>query len=626
MRLRMLVAVWVIALMCCQAQGFSYDPPVGIPNPKDFFDGFDPIESVCPDEPDNWNQDIEHWYYVNNQADNASDAGNGNRVVPRRTIPTDLNPGDVVIIEGGPYHERYAFDNIRGTAANPVWIRGVDSNNKPVIMIQDDTDGKPDWDFSNCSYLILENLEFNGSDRKPSTENVFAGAIYVNENSDHLVFRHIAVKDYPQPAACNLGRAAISVQFSSSWSSGEVNQYHVFYDVRIENYQTNWPPPCEDGSQGIVLIDGVDHIWILDSYFYHLAEDGIHIIGLHGRHDVDEKRGPHDGLPNYIYIGSNEFYSLGENAVDVKESNHVIISHNKMHHFRHTRDYGWPAGYGAAGNAIAINDEGSQNAGGDESASNVWIIFNEIYDAVIGAFVQSGNPTFFIGNIIYDLVESSYTTSSGIWISKVNSTLPSAKVYIVNNTLYDIPYGVLITNTFDHFSANNIVSEISSSDGYHYRCINVRGVNSMKNEVFYDSENVRLSLNSCENCIEQDPLFVNAQTHDFRLNSHSPCVDNGVSSLVYDIFKNYYNINIRKDINNVVRPQNDVWDIGAYEYVGTGNYADEDVNQDGSVTVNDVQIVVNVILGTTTNSRADVNGSGTTDVQDVQAVVNEVIG
>ncbi len=44
------------------------------------------------------------------------------------------------------------------------------------------------------------------------------------------------------------------------------------------------------------------------------------------------------------------------------------------------------------------------------------------------------------------------------------------------------------------------------------------------------------------------------------------------------------------------------------------------------MTANDVQIIVNVVLGTSTNSRADVNGSGTTDVQDVQAVVNEVIG
>lgn len=52
----------------------------------------------------------------------------------------------------------------------------------------------------------------------------------------------------------------------------------------------------------------------------------------------------------------------------------------------------------------------------------------------------------------------------------------------------------------------------------------------------------------------------------------------------------------------------------------------EDVNQDGRVDVLDVQLCVNVFLGTQTDpaivARADVNGDGTVNVLDVQAVVN----
>ncbi len=50
----------------------------------------------------------------------------------------------------------------------------------------------------------------------------------------------------------------------------------------------------------------------------------------------------------------------------------------------------------------------------------------------------------------------------------------------------------------------------------------------------------------------------------------------------------------------------------------------KDVNQDGSVNIQDVQLVVNVILGNVINSRADVNGDGSTNVSDVQTVINEI--
>jgi len=52
----------------------------------------------------------------------------------------------------------------------------------------------------------------------------------------------------------------------------------------------------------------------------------------------------------------------------------------------------------------------------------------------------------------------------------------------------------------------------------------------------------------------------------------------------------------------------------------------EDINQDGQVDVLDVQLVVNVFLGSQTNpevvARADVNGDGAVNVLDVQAIVN----
>jgi hypothetical protein len=51
-----------------------------------------------------------------------------------------------------------------------------------------------------------------------------------------------------------------------------------------------------------------------------------------------------------------------------------------------------------------------------------------------------------------------------------------------------------------------------------------------------------------------------------------------------------------------------------------------DINQDGRVNVLDIQVCVNVFLGSETDpgivARADVNGDGVANALDVQAIVN----
>ena len=57
---------------------------------------------------------------------------------------------------------------------------------------------------------------------------------------------------------------------------------------------------------------------------------------------------------------------------------------------------------------------------------------------------------------------------------------------------------------------------------------------------------------------------------------------------------------------------------------------DEDINQDGFVSDVDVQLCVDIILGTETDpfyiERADVNGSGSVDASDIQQIVNVMLG
>lgn len=53
--------LFIICSIC-----WGYTPPIGIPNPVDFFNGLDPIEVIAPAEPDPWTSDVEGWFYVNN--------------------------------------------------------------------------------------------------------------------------------------------------------------------------------------------------------------------------------------------------------------------------------------------------------------------------------------------------------------------------------------------------------------------------------------------------------------------------------------------------------------------------------------------------------------------------------
>ena len=63
--------------------------------------------------------------------------------------------------------------------------------------------------------------------------------------------------------------------------------------------------------------------------------------------------------------------------------------------------------------------------------------------------------------------------------------------------------------------------------------------------------------------------------------------------------------------------------VGAFpKYIG-------DLNNDGGITISDVTLLVNIILGQTTEydaAIADVNGDGSISVADVTTLVNLILG
>lgn len=560
MKIKIFVIFLFALIFMLPLSSYAYTPPTGIPDPG-MWGGTHPIECSAPSQPSNWTSDVTGYYYVDNTNRSCNDSGKGNLSIPRCsppiTIPEAGSQKVLIQLAGGPYVNKYNISGIRGTASNPIWIRGTSNASKTEFAPSTNTNAIT---ISNSSYIYFENLYINGLNCSSST------GFWIQEESDHIVLRNSDVMNFSAISTA----AAIYVGMTSSNNYlDKVNNYHVFYNLNISKIGlVTWPPPGE--RIAVKLEYGVDHIWILNSTFTEIGEDGIHIINYH---DV-YSRGPNDGQPQYIYIGNNMFYRCGEQAIDIKESEHVIISQNTIHGIRAAVDEGWGWDGGGGGQAIVINNEGYNNVAGDQSADYTWILFNKIYDVNTGVSVQSGRHTYIVGNLIYDLVNRASPTnySYGIYVSKPNATGPNAVTYTVNNTIVNPrQYGSRINATYDIYSANNIIYELESETLYHERTNNVYGTKDVRNELYYDASGVRLSGFTCNDCannaISTNPLFSNIVNKDYSISLISPAIDMGYNNHdVYNIFETQYGLSIRYDIQGNTRLTGAAWDIGAYEY------------------------------------------------------------
>jgi len=114
------------------------------------------------------------------------------------------------------------------------------------------------------------------------------------------------------------------------------------------------------------------------------------------------------------------------------------------------------------------------------------------------------------------------------------------------------------------------------------------------------------------NSIVADPLFVDPDNGDFRLQADSPAIDAGVD------------VGLLKDFDGNPIPYGSAPDIGAYEYGSA--LLKYDVNGDGYVNIQDVQCCVNHISGTQDwGSAADVNKDGKVNENDVREIVNIIL-
>ncbi len=543
----------------------AWEPPIGIPAP-DFG-----IEEIAPAQPSGWpSSAVPGYYFVDMTHINATDIDNpyGYPDKPRASILTSsYSAGSYVEVHGGPYSDRYAL-NFNCSKAQPCWFRGASQTEMPIF------NGR--IDIFNSEYIIVENIDINGGSGSPVGINT-----KINEDAHHIVFRHSNIRNRTYPGGGNAGIGIIP-WFSSTISDVVIynNEINTLGDYQAtEDTDFHGVTPSMWGRDPTSLLS---RVWVLDNHCYHISGNCVQV-------NAGNWTDSHDYL-KYVYIGRNVSHDGRQGAFGVKQSTHVIISQNTMY------------------SANLVGAQSGDGVGTQYGPDNLWVLFNEVYDTPYGfrqtdtgAGVEDHN-TYIIGNLFHNLkeipdAELAWGSAPGWGVSLWHGNLSR---HIVNNTFYNTNGGVL--SIFDgpvHLN-NNLFDSIrlTTANTAHISIMHAgrTGVSSQDGNVFdiaasfrwWNSELPEHNLargesftlqdyvtnypDQCLNCVENvNPLFVDPDNANFRLQANSPLIDKSSENYVYQRFFDLYGIDIRVDYDGNPRPSGAGWEAGAFEYYDAVN-------------------------------------------------------
>lgn len=154
--------------------------------------------------------------------------------------------------------------------------------------------------------------------------------------------------------------------------------------------------------------------------------------------------------------------------------------------------------------------------------------------------IATGSGHVVYNNICNGIGGQSVKYSGGI---QIYGSMTAPKIY--NNTIYDVGTGVQVGDSGVSSAdiKNNIFETVTTP-------VSDSGTSTTRSNNFCDSAGTGCSVTG-------SPSFTNAATNDFTLQSGSNCRDAGAD----------LSATLTTDYAGVARPQNSVFDIGAYEYI-----------------------------------------------------------
>lgn len=531
-------------------------------------------------------------HYIDTTRAASTDTNNpfGTPTKPRKTIPWNLPAGSVVEIHGGPY-AAVAGNSKKiygvGTAAKPIFIRGASVTTMPHINADV---------FVNGSYIILENLKF------------YKASVILDHRSlpgsiDHISVRHSEL--YGDGTEL-LNSAAVSV---GPWNIKSTNTISdiVVYKNYIHDLGS-MTTTLEKDYNG-VNVSGYDvfRVWVVDNKFERLSSAAARF----GNNEFDLNGSPFANS-RYGYFGRNTFFYGGENGFAAKQTNDVVVSQNTMAHF----------------------ERSGHNSGSILNVlyrpTNVWYIFNTIYDAPIGIKSSGVKDFYAVGNDIRNV-----NTGINYW--------NVGEMYIIGNTISSIAKpttafseGHGISNSgggaTPRIIAGNHIKGFSgpASPLYFFYLISTgEALNVLLDYNLFDAQGATVVYNFAgkpASTLSQFITATNKCTHCIE-GSASPVdtFDASAIEFVFQRFTQLFGTSIKYDLNGVPRPQGNAWDIGAYESGGSATPPPPtvtivgDFNKDGVVNSLDLSLMASV--WNQNNSTYDLTKDGTVNTLDYSIMV-----
>ncbi len=519
-----LVAALAVVVIVSPASALAQWPSlIGIPNPS-----FG-VSEIAPAPPDPWMSETPGFYYVEASHAAADDDGNiyGTPARPRSTIPSRLTAGSVVEVRGTYDHRHTSPSTIvaAGTPSSPVFIRGASSGQRPRIQ--------SGWEV-NGSYLILENLTFAPGDSG-------TGSLAMLSPSDHLAIRNSELTG-------NKDGGGMGIE---SWD-GSTIEHIVVLNNKVHDNGDLYASYDQD-VHGVHVGARASYVWIVGNELARNSGDGLQI----NSGGLSSQRSTH-----HIYVGGNVAYQNKQTGFWAKQATDVIFSQNEC--------WGHRPGNSSFGPCM----------GYQYATQWVWFLFNRIHDSDYGIAVSAdsglgeGTEAYFIGNVIYDIHASSGSDNSdSAWSHAAIMLAGGINRYVIGNTIYDVDGGINSPSPDGSLEiADNIIYGVTRGSHIFVEHSSLTSNTSAHHNLFNEGARIRTGYGTVVATDEQlaamlslagDPKFVNASSHDFRLQSTSPAAGAGELNGAFITFADRYGASISRDAAG--RPRSGpATDIGAY--------------------------------------------------------------
>jgi chitodextrinase len=526
------------------ADSANYPMPIGVPDP-----GFG-IDETPPADPASWpGAETTGYYYIDADSSACSDNNDyGYPDKPRCSIPNQatIAAGAKMVLAPSdePYRLRdFAWHqvNFSGTDTATSWLVGEEKGpDKPRIAPHTNQTGSRTQFRITGSYLRISGVVFDG----PVLNHRGGGA-------DKVVLRHSEVRNNPSIAG-----GGTSVGLSTGGNG--VLAFNVYaHDNGIVE---------ENGlsmERDIHAFVGYDQqgYWILDSRCDENAGDCVQLTNNNTTEDV--------------YVGRLVAHSEGENCVDIKDFNRVVVSES---HCWDLRVVNYDNDDGAPSNGLAqsfyVNNEGVQQ-------NYTYFLNNRSWD--------TGGMNFGVSNVggrVYYIGNYSFASPEADGIGFLNG---GGSRYIYFNTVSDNKVGMYLYNAGgadDRYIAANVIdgaalyqthldavaSEIDTLDYNFYTDSGGNFASGSSTLVEYNGLTefqgaLGFSANSAEGV---NAAFVNPDIHDYRLGAATELIDSVPASFIAnqpvltDLF-NDLGITL-SDIAGTSRPQGTDYEAGAFSY------------------------------------------------------------